>query len=100
MPRMTVWSIRRFVRETIAEVLGIEMRYVHPKHALVNDLRASDTDIAEIITYLDAQLGITFPERDEGTHKTRTVERLTKRVLACYRREHGGFALDSFHKKT
>ncbi len=99
MPRMTIWGIRRIVRRTIADVLAIKIKQVLPKHALVNDLRASDTDIAEIITYLDAQLGITFPERDEGTHKTRTIERLTKRVLACYRKEHGGFALQSFRKR-
>lgn len=100
MLRMTIWSIRRLVRKIIADVLDIKMRHVLPKHALINDLRASDTDIAEIITYLDIRLGITFPECDEGTHKTRTVERLTKRILACYRREHGGFALDSFHRKA
>ena len=100
MSRMTIWGIRRLVRKIVADVLNIKTRHVLFKHALVMDLRASDVDIAEIITLLDAKLRITFPDRDEGTHKTHTVERLTKRVLACYRREHGGFALDSFHKKT
>lgn len=99
MRKKTIWGVRRLVCKTIADVLGMKTKEVLSEHTFARDLQASDTDVAEILTYLDIKLGIIFPERDEGTRKTRTVASLTKRVLACYRRTHGSFACGQGKKR-
>lgn len=57
----------------------------------MNDFAASELDMAEILTKLEYQLTITIPDFDEERGRLRTVARLSSRVLACYRREHGRF---------
>lgn len=82
------------IKQIVYKVIGEVLPQNHPQSItessiLVNDLGASELDLAEILMHIEWKLHIMFPDRDEGTRKTYTVGRLTKRVLACYRREYG-----------
>lgn len=84
----SVRSIKRIVCAIIGEVLGRDPQQID-ESSVLRDLGAGELDLAEILTYVERRLHIVFPDHDEGTRKTHTVGRLTKRILACHRKTHG-----------
>jgi acyl carrier protein len=89
----TVCGVRRLVVSVVANVLERPEKDVRLSADLVCDLGASELDMAEILTALEYRLGITIPDRDEVWGRIRTIHRLSWRVLAHCRRQHGRFAL-------
>ncbi|OGZ43175.1 MAG: hypothetical protein A3J55_02105 [Candidatus Ryanbacteria bacterium RIFCSPHIGHO2_02_FULL_45_17b] len=82
-------NIESVVLQVIADVLEKPAKEINMRASFAHDLGAGELDMAEILTNLEYQLTITIPDFDEG--RVRTVDRLTHRILACYRREYGRF---------
>jgi hypothetical protein len=82
-------GIWRVVRNTIAHVLRIKPKTVQPGLNLKSDLYLLDEDLSEVLTVIERKLHIFVPDKDEWSNKMRTVALFVRRVLACFRKEHG-----------
>jgi acyl carrier protein len=64
------------IKTIISEKLGVSLNEINPETNLVDDLGASQVEIADILTLIEKELAITIPE--ENKKKTKIVGRIIR----------------------